>query len=146
MTIKPLSPALYQKLTVGWALLIFLASSIPSLHVDQSIPEGDKFVHVAIFAVLAYLLSGALQPITRALDWRTQIALMVLITTAFGLLDECHQLMVMGRVFSLWDLLADGIGSVIGAISFKMIHNNEALQAIEQRKSDLSPNKSNKQE
>lgn len=141
MTIKPLSPAIYQKLTVGWALLIILASSIPSLHVDKSIPEGDKFVHVAIFAVLAYLLSGAIRHITRALDGRAQMALIVLICSVFGFLDECHQLMVLGRVFSLWDLLADVIGSVIGAISFKMIHKTEALQPIKHVKSDLSRNK-----
>lgn len=144
MNIKPFSPAIYQKLTAGWALLIMLASSIPGLHVDKSIPEGDKIVHVAIFAVLAYLLSGALRSITKQLDWRAQIALILVIVTTFGFLDECHQLLVMGRVFSLWDLLADGIGSVIGAITFRLIHDNETHQTIQYAKSDRSRNKRNK--
>jgi VanZ family protein len=37
------------------------------------------------------------------------------LSTVYALTDETHQLFSTGRKFDLWDLVADSIGSTIGA-------------------------------
>jgi VanZ family protein len=39
----------------------------------------------------------------------------VVISTLYGVSDEYHQLFVPGRSFDVFDMLADFIGSVVGA-------------------------------
>jgi VanZ family protein len=97
---------------VAWALLIFLASSIPA----QAFPESgifhfDKLIHMGVYGVLAWLLF-------RGLRLRMLTASHVLvgwltlgICAVYGASDELHQLFVPGRSCDVFDLLADVLGA-----------------------------------
>lgn len=119
-------PVVYSRLCLVWVGLISLASSIPNVQVKNVIPvsQSDKLVHILIFAVLAYLLSGALRDRLASLRPYMQVATVVLMCAFVGFLDEAHQLLVVGRTFSLWDWLADIIGCVLGAMCYKRFHQN----------------------
>lgn len=122
MCIPALKDKTYQWLTVLWAVLIIGTSSIPNLKSGSLFTESDKFIHIGIYAVLAWFLSGALRQHTRHWHVFLQILISVILVTGFGCLDELHQSFVMGRTASLWDLLADVTGGFIGAITFTLLH------------------------
>ena len=117
-------PEVYFRLSILWVALISLLSSVPNLHVKKVVPQSDKYVHVVIFSVLAYLLFGALRNKLSRLQPVIQIAFIVVICAAAGFLDEAHQLLVAGRTFSLWDWAADILGCTLGAMAYYLFHKN----------------------
>jgi len=106
-------------------VIITIASSIPNLRVANTIPETDKYVHIMIFAILAYLLTGSINKYIKSWKLVAQILLVVLLTTMFGFLDEWHQSIVVGRTSSQWDLLADTLGGFVGLIVFQIVHKEK---------------------
>ncbi len=115
----------YQLLTGAWAAVITIVSGIPNLQINsvKGIPQIDKVVHIVIFAILAYLLAGALNRYIKSWKVVTKILLVFILITLFGYIDELHQSTVVGRNSSLRDLFADGIGAFIGTIIYQYIHN-----------------------
>ena len=92
-----------------WAGFIFVQSSRSDTGSFFSLfPAGtDKVVHGGVFFVLSALLALATgRPLLAAL-----------LATLYGASDELHQLLVPGRQADLLDLLADGVGSALGALS-----------------------------
>jgi VanZ family protein len=92
---------------------IFYVSAQP----DVSIPSGltDKSSHSIAYAGLGVLMTRAL---AGGLGVRVGVraaCLGALLTAVYGLTDELHQMFVPGRSADLYDVVADGIGGVIGA-------------------------------
>ena len=107
---------LFWKLAAGWALLIFVLSSIPG----RSIPAppfavSDKLLHAGVYSVLGFFCFFALPrpPSRRA---AVHVALTVLAVTLYGCTDEFHQLFVPGRSPDPLDVMADCVGGAMGAI------------------------------
>jgi VanZ family protein len=75
----------------------------------------DKAVHCCEFMVLGFLLAHALlatfpgRPLLRIFLTASLAAI------GWGVLDEMHQAFVPGRSAEAYDLVADAIGSVLGA-------------------------------
>lgn len=94
-----------------YAGLIFYVSSIPGSDVP-SIGIDLSPIHIPEFYILSYLLFRALRrngtnkPLTSAI-------LAIGISTIYGMLDEIHQLFVPGRIFSVYDIFLNLIGSLI---------------------------------
>jgi len=97
--------------TLGWAGLIFYLSHLPSSAFPSlEIPHLDKFAHVFVFGVLALLL---LRNFKASFPQKSLPYLRLLTVAAaliYALTDEWHQGGVAGRVPSLSDLAADGLG------------------------------------
>lgn len=93
--------------------MIFGLSSLSTL---PSPPEGFSFydAHVAAYAGLGALTARAVAKGVRDVSWRA-VVVAILISTLYGVSDEYHQLFVPGRSFDVFDMLADLIGSVVGA-------------------------------
>jgi VanZ family protein len=94
--------------------MLFVFSSFSTLPT----PPGDvsyEQVHVAAYAGLGAVTVRAL---ARG-EWRHVTFLVacgaILIASAYGVSDEYHQRFVPGRDFSRMDMLADAIGSALGA-------------------------------
>ena len=90
--------------------LIFYLSSIP-LEFPEIINELDptKFsLHLAEYTILGFLLFNA----------KKNFNFSFLVSSLYGLSDEVHQYFVPYRTFSLFDLLADMIGSLFGIVIF----------------------------
>ncbi len=97
----------------GWIWVIFYLSALPEEEVPRAgILMPDYINHGAAYFLLAFLLFLALQR-----TWRCSftIAFGVIVggCLVFGLINEINQLHVPTRHFSLWDLLADGVGAAI---------------------------------
>jgi VanZ family protein len=97
------------------AALLWVLSSQSSLPQPERIFGFDKIEHFLAYTVLAaaaglWISSGA---------WRRRgwgcFLLIAGIAAAYGLIDEIHQSFVPGRDCSLWDWLADVLGSFAGA-------------------------------
>ena len=69
----------------------------------------DKLAHTVLFGVQALLIAAPIaQPRRRDLGAAWALA------TAWGAIDELHQLWVPGRSSDPWDWLADAIGAAAG--------------------------------
>ena len=101
-------------LPVGWAAFILALTSVPGSAVpDVGVAFTDKVVHLLLYAILGALTMRALGTSERP------VRLVVLVTiavSAFGAVDELHQLLVPGRGADLADWLADTVGGMSGAV------------------------------
>ena len=97
-----------------WAVVIFRLSAIPGDELPP-LPERnfDKLVHGAIYAVLGALSWwGARRTFARGRGTAWQL----LIAAIYGITDELHQMFTPHRSPDPFDVMADTVGGLIGAI------------------------------
>ncbi len=108
--------------SIVWTSIIFLLLSMSTDGLGGegliSIPGVDKLIHFTLFAAFlflwgSYFLTKNKYPLSRLL------LILILIASAYGLGMEYYQLYFTNRSFSLWDGLADTIGSIVGAFAVK---------------------------
>ena len=96
---------------VLWAAVIFALSSVPSL--GTGLGTWDlvlrKAAHMSEYAILAWLLAGAVR------DARLAFALAVV----YAVSDEIHQTFVRGREGRALDVLIDAVGVVAGLLLWR---------------------------
>ena len=110
MATRPPAPAAW--LLVGlWAAVILLFSVTAPLPGAGIIP--DKVVHVAAYAVLAFLLRRGLlaSPVT------APAVVAVLAAVAYGALVEGIQSILPWRRAEWWDLGANALGAVMAVVA-----------------------------
>ena len=108
-------PAFSWILLAGYGLLIFIQSSFPSLDMGPELPGMDKLLHLAAYAVMGALACRAFATLPRMPRPGTLFLAGALFALLFGLSDEWHQSFVPGRMADGWDLVADGLGGLLGA-------------------------------
>jgi VanZ family protein len=102
----------FRILLVAYMLLILSVSSLPG----QSIPKTwlltwDKLIHLVEYFILGVLAMKSMNSIlTKNLKFVISFGIF------FGFTDEYLQSFISGRFSSGWDVLADTIGVVIGAL------------------------------
>lgn len=98
---------------IAYMAMLFGFSSLSTL---PSPPRGFSFydVHIAAYAGLGALTTRAMAKGFRNVSWRA-VLVGIVIATLYGVSDEYHQRFVPGRSFDVLDMLADLIGSVVGA-------------------------------
>ena len=121
---EPISPKLrpFRLLTpfLVWLIVIFALSSYPK----AIIPQGkyfswDKLAHLVEFGVLGYL-TARLAYFSGVRWLRTRyIVIAICFGALFAGLDEWHQLHVPGRYASVFDVMADAAGVILGVFIFK---------------------------
>ena len=108
---------LYWKVSV-WSLFMAILFLIPldSTSNDIDIPFFDKVIHVGLFAVCSLLLFRARMHHKSAKSANRLLIIQVIFSMLiFGTLIEIAQsTMGLGREGSIYDLLADFIGSLVG--------------------------------
>ena len=102
-------------LVFSWAAAIFILISAPMPpYIGGEITYSDKFVHIFLFAVLAYLIFYALSvsrwPLVR------RIILAAVLALAYSAFCEYVQVFVPGRDSSLLDFIAGAIGIILALI------------------------------
>lgn len=115
-----------------WALLIFVASSIPNITLpDLKFIPSDKAVHLVIYLILCALLYRALvfQGKFRGLS-KWSLLWCVLLTILYGASDEFHQSFVPNRDASVFDLMADGLGALL-FLFFMLLKNRSRPKTAE---------------
>ena len=100
---------------LAWTTILLVATSWPNPNVPD-VRDGDKVVHVLIYAVLAFLAVRAWWPAPRRPHPIAVVGL-VLGVAAFGWADEWHQQFIPGRGRSTADWYADTVGAVVGTLA-----------------------------
>lgn len=101
-----------------YAALIFSISSISKPLPETDIPSLDKVLHIGAYALLGILASRAFRNSPRDVIFKNFKLLAVLGTSLYGISDELHQLFVPGREFSIFDIVADTIGGIVGTFVY----------------------------
>jgi len=117
---------LKKTLLYFWTFLIILGCSVPGNTIpDTPLFTADKFLHGAIFMIWAFLVleSYAIQPMV-----------VLGLGVAFGLLIEVHQeywlpyLIPSKRAFEWADVLADGLGGLVGVVLWRLMRRHTDKQ------------------
>ena len=112
---------------VGYAGLIFYLSALS--HPEDQLPSfllkdvSDKVLHAVEYSILSLLCYRAFRWTAEPAVARRAVVLAIVTASVYGLTDEAHQLFVPFRESSWQDWLADTIGAVIGALSWRSIRS-----------------------
>lgn len=88
----------------------------------------DKVLHVFEYMPFGYLVARALYNTKQGITLRSVFWLTCLISVLYGLSDEYHQSFVQGRYSSLFDVIADFIGGMIGGYVFEWFLNRSSAK------------------
>ena len=104
----------YKLVLVGYMVLILCISAIPA----KSIPilgfqHADKVAHFLEYAILGILAVHSFKP-----KKGYQLFYIIFSGFVFGVFDEWWQSFISDRYTSLFDLLADSIGMLVGSSIF----------------------------
>ncbi len=100
-----------------WAVLILVLTLTPGASVpDYKLFSYDKLGHLAIFSILAFLMSSGIYAKNGQMSKSIQLSLLPVII--YGMLIEIIQDYIPGRSMELLDLLANSSGSILGISLF----------------------------
>jgi VanZ family protein len=121
-----MKPKFGLPLFVAYGLVVAVASLQPASGINMAIGSFDKLAHLltyGIFAALAYRL---------ALSYRRYVWLCIGIVIYSGLL-EYGQSFVPGRDMSSLDLVANGLGVLIGTLICLRVFGTGSSHGVSQR-------------
>ncbi len=109
----------YRLPAILWAVLIFIASSIPSKALPRlGLFSWDKLLHMGEFGIFGLLLARAFNSWLSVKKMSILVTLTVSTGVIWALLDEVHQMFVLGRDANVYDFLADALGVIIAQVIF----------------------------
>ena len=126
MTDKHRKFLIYWLPVVFYCTAIFVQSSYPSVAQLHDVPFGDKYLHIAGYALLGILFFRAFRSL-RVGSRLFVVSLSILASTAYGISDEFHQYFVPCRTADVMDALADMVGSCIGVMAYFLIVEKYAI-------------------
>lgn len=113
--------------------MIFALSSLSTIPFAMpKIENFDKLMHFSEYAILAVLLSRAINSTSRPRSLWLRLLLCVLVVAIFGALDELYQSTVPNRQSDVWDLLADSLGGLVGSGLFFLLVGRRGRKAAVQ--------------
>ena len=98
-------------------------------HPDDDLPSflfeeiSDKVLHAVEYGILSLLCYRAFRWAAGPAVARQAVVLAIVTASVYGITDEAHQFFVPFRESSWLDWLADTIGAVIGALSWRFIRS-----------------------
>jgi VanZ family protein len=101
---------------IGYMVLIFYLSSL-SADVPAGIgfPEMPRTVmHIGEYAILGFLMNLVVMQVFSKM--RRSLLYSAVFSSTYGLTDEIHQYFVPTRCFDIYDICADALGGVAGAV------------------------------
>ena len=102
----------FRILLILYAVLILLVSSIPGNSIPRFVLfSWDKLLHLIEYSILSFLSVNSFDKKSKK-----QIIIISFFCLCFAMLDEVWQSFIPGRFSSALDVIADGIGIVIGSI------------------------------
>jgi len=124
------SPLVWAVLTALWMFVIYALSDRPADDFNSDsvswIPLADKFVHVALYAILSVLSLRTFVSV-KAMAKHYAIFATLLLAVVWGVLDEVHQSEVPGRSSEISDVVADGFGAVLVVVIWFVFNRYQSL-------------------
>lgn len=116
---------------LGLMILVFLLSSVPGdiknpqfQFLTEMNPQWQNMLHIPLFALLQYLWLRSLVDETNGTI--KSIILCCAITLSYGLLDEWHQMFVVGRYASLLDVALNISGTLSATLLYWLFKVNRS--------------------
>jgi len=107
---------------MGWFILCTILLTLPGTSLPSENWMGDigldKWIHIFLFAVMAFLACWAIYTINKNKDRNKRHFIIAgLLCIAYGVVMEFVQkYYVPNRSFDLGDIIADAIGGIIGTV------------------------------
>lgn len=102
---------------IVWAAVIMALSSIPNLSTPSfRLSFADKIVHFIEYFILGLLTANAVGGFadrSRSVFWVSAI-----LASAYGVLDELHQMFIPGRSVEILDMVFNILGAVVASSIF----------------------------
>jgi len=118
----------YTWLTLVYAVLILIVSSIPDLKTPQlGFEYQDKLYHFIEYSIFSVLLFFALLNSQKDFLRKNVLQISLLIGASFGILDELHQKLIPGRQADVLDFTADFVGVALIQICFWIYHRRKSV-------------------
>jgi VanZ family protein len=114
--LKPDRATWWQLALAGYWLAMFVATHVPRQFPALPREGTDKMVHVAAFAVLAWLVAVAWEQSVGRLNG-AHLRVVWCLLAVYAAIDEATQPLV-GRSASIGDWFADAVGAALGLIAF----------------------------
>lgn len=117
---------------IVWLLLILLLSLTPGDEMPQhvvSLVAFDKLMHWFFYGILTHLWLVGFKKQYRSLVLKRR-ALWIIIPSVIIIgigIEFIQGWFIPGRVFEIWDILANAIGCVMGVLLFRLIYGKETL-------------------
>lgn len=107
----------------GLAATVMVSSSIPGdrLRLAEWFSWQDKLAHAAMYFAMALLLARAMN-VPRRNAWLVGGAAFAA-ATAFGAVEEAHQIMIPGRFATVGDALANGVGAGAAGLLWPVVQS-----------------------
>lgn len=115
-------------IAIIWTALIFIACFLPGNEIPNvQIPMIDKWVHFVIFAGFSFLWYLT---VPKATVFKS--ILLIILSFLIGFIVELIQgsSWVVGRAYEVNDVIADGIGGILGVVLYIIIEKR-ALKIID---------------
>lgn len=99
-----------------WAVILFTFTSIPKLQapIDDSL-NIDKLAHFIVYLIFAFLFMKMFDEN----QYTQKLKILSVLAVIIPILDESHQILIPGRSFSYYDILADFLGFLTIIIYYK---------------------------
>ncbi len=113
------------EIVFNWILVLIYMGVIFFFSSQSSLPQvvtsfNDKILHTVEYALLGLLFIRATTYTRPRWAFKTLLMLTVCFCLLYGFSDEFHQSFVPGRDASGYDVLADGIGGLLGAFVWRI--------------------------
>lgn len=132
---KPLLPGLI------WTLIIVLLTLTPGKYIPKITNfydwlGPDKFIHLSLFGIFAYLLIEGFSKQSGVLYLRKNaVFISLLLGMVFAFFTEVMQKFVIpGRNGNLFDFLADMLGLLVGYMIWSIIRRNDKKKLFTSKK------------
>jgi VanZ family protein len=117
----------YSWLTLVYAVLILIVSSIPDLKTPQlGFEYQDKLYHFIEYGIFSAFLFFALLNSSRDFLRKNVLMISLLIGASFGILDELHQKFIPGRQADILDFTADFVGIALIQVCFWVYYKKKS--------------------
>ena len=124
MSAMPSSDSLSTSNVVGEFIYKFYLLFVPRQNaldlirfLEINIPVIRKLAHFTEFAILGKLFYTNLD----TYQYRKRIILSIVFSVIYAISDEIHQLFVLNRHCSVYDMLIDSLGAITGILLFHLI-------------------------
>ncbi|MBU1698976.1 MAG: VanZ family protein [Candidatus Eisenbacteria bacterium] len=97
---------------------MFIVSSRSDVSMPVGFPHADKIAHLIEYSILGWLVAGVLDYKESWRRWKLYL-IVIGAVLLFGCLDELNQSRVPGRDSSLYDLMADLAGAIVGSLLWR---------------------------
>ncbi|MEL6969452.1 MAG: VanZ family protein [Bacteroidota bacterium] len=119
------SSLLYQILTILWAAVILVLSTMPGTQLPKIewLMTPDKFGHAAVYGIFTVGLFYSLVPYAARAGQNRWLSFTI--ASVYGIAMEVIQYAFFpGRYFEIWDIVANIIGAFAALLFLKLINHS----------------------